>query len=286
MRSNGRDSQRDTLLVVDLSYQVYRATCANPRLTSDDVFTGGLFGFFQFLGKAVRECNATRLAFCLDTKPYRRSIVYPQYKLLRKSRQDPEVKVRYEVSKRLVLETLFSVSAPVYALEGFEYDDIMAGMSLRYRHRLARIIAATNDSDAYQLLWMDNFAIYKTDFDNLVTARTLMRDTGLTPEQYMLATALQGTHNDVEGIPGVGEKTAAAAVKDAAKLRALRGKWGDVIDRNLSLIKLPHSELPHSVCILEEPRRAFNPRDLYRALGVYDIDVTEAMVNAFERTGV
>lgn len=277
---------RDVLLTVDLSYQVYRATCANPRLSSDGIFTGGVFGFFQFLGKAVRECDATRIAFCLDTKPYRRSVTYPQYKLLRKARQDPEVKEKYEVSKRLVLETLFSVSAPVYALEGFEYDDLMAGMSLRYRHRFDRIIAATNDSDAYQLLWIENFAIYKTDFDNLVTARTLMRDTGLTPEEYMLATALQGTHNDVEGIPGVGTKTAAAAVKDPARMRVIRDKWSNVIDRNLGLIKLPHSELPHHACTLEEPRGIFNPRDLYRALGVYDIDVTEAMVRAFERTGV
>jgi hypothetical protein len=49
---------------------------------------------------------------------------------------------------------------------------------------------------------------------------------------------------------------------------------------------LPHAELPHSVCLLEEARHDFNPRDLYRALGIYDIDVTEAMVRAFERTGV
>jgi DNA polymerase-1 len=276
----------DTLLCVDLSYQVYRATCANPRLTSGDTFTGGLYGFFMFLGKAVRECDATRLAFCLDTKPYRRSAEYPKYKQVRKARQDPEVKAKYETSKNLVLETLFNIRAPIYACEGFEADDIEAGLALRNRHRLRQIVIATNDSDPFQLLWMDNLSIYKTDYASRVTGRTLQRDYGLTPEQFMLATALQGTHNDVEGIPGVGEKTAVAAVKDFAKLRALRGKWADLIDRNVSLIRLPHRELPHSVCLLEPPRNAFNPRDLYRALGVYDIDVTESMVRAFEQTGV
>ena len=280
------NSSRDVLLCVDFSYQVYRATCANPHLTSGNVFTGGLYGFFLFLGKAVRECDATRLAICLDSKPYRRSAVYPQYKQLRKSREDPDVKAKYEVSKRLVLEVLFSVGAPVYAHEGFEADDIEAGLALRYRNRLDAIIVATNDSDPFQLLWIDNFIIYKTDYENRVTAATLMRDTGLTPQQYMLATALQGTHNDVEGIPGVGEVTARKAVKDEARMRTLRDKWGDLIDRNLSLIALPHVDLPRSAATLDEPMHAFNPRALYRALTMYDIDVTEAMVRAFERTGV
>lgn len=278
--------RRDTLLTVDFSYQVYRATCANPNLTSDGVFTGGLYGFFMFLGKAVRETNATRMAICLDTKPYRRSITYPQYKQVRKARQDPETRERYEVSKRLVLEVLFAVGAPVYALEGFEADDFMAGIALRYRHRMERMYAATNDSDPWQLLWMDNFAIYKTDIEHLITAKTLMRDHGLTPHQYMLATALQGTHNDVEGIPGVGEKTAISTVKDASKLRALRGKWAEVIDRNIDLIRLPHADLPASACVLDAPAHRFNPRDLYRALSVYDMDTTEWMVRAFEQTSV
>src|SRR3954471_16057430 len=226
------NSSRDVLLCVDFSYQTYRATCANPRLTCDGTFTGGLFGFFHFLGKAVRETDATRMAICLDTKPYRRSIIYPQYKQVRKTRQDPETREKYELSKRLILEVLFSVGAPVYAHEGFEADDIMAGLALRYRHRLGHIFLATNDSDPFQLLWVDNLAIYKTDFANLVTKQTMLRDLGVTPEEFMLATALQGTHNDVEGIPGVGEKTALRAVKDKAALRALRSKWAELIDRS------------------------------------------------------
>lgn len=278
--------KHDTLLLVDFSFQVFRATCANPNLTSDGVFTGGLFGFFMFLGKAVRETNATRMAICLDTKPYRRSITYPQYKQLRAMRADPETKERYEESKRLVLEALFAIGAPIYALEGFEADDIAAGIALRYRHRMERIYAATNDSDPFQLLWMDNFAIYKTDLEHVVTSATLMRDLGVTPAQYMLATALQGTHNDVEGIPNVGAIRAIRAAKDASLLRALRSKWADLIDRNLALIKLPHADLPHGMTILDPPAHRFNPRDLYRALSVYDIDVSEWMVRAFDQTAV
>lgn len=276
----------EVLLCVDLSYQVYRATCAHPNLSSGDTFTGGLYGFFMFLGKAVRETRATRLAVTCDTKPYLRSRDYPQYKQVRKSQADPEVRERYETSKRLVLEALFEVGAPVYALEGFESDDLSAAIALRNRHRFARMYLATNDSDPWQLLWMENLAIYRKDMSDLVTGEWLARTHGVTPEQYMLATALSGTHNDVEGIPRVGEKTAMAAVKDPSLLRQYRARHADVIDRNLSLIRLPHAELPARAALLEEPRRAFSPRDLYRALGPYDIDVTDWMVRAFEQTSV
>lgn len=274
------------LLCVDLSYQAYRATCANPRLTCDGTFTGGLYGFFMFLGKAVRETRATRLAVCLDTKPYVRSAEYPQYKKLRKAREDPEVKERYETSKRLILETLFTVGAPVYALEGYEADDLTAGLAMRYRHRFDHVYAASNDSDLYQCLQWDSFSIYKTDIDAVVTRKTLMRDLKVTPHQYMLATALMGTHNDIEGIPGVGVKTAFRAVLDTSQLRALRSKWGDLIDRNLDLIRLPHASMPPDAVLMDLPQNQFNPRDLYQQLGQWDIDVTDSMVRAFEATAV
>lgn len=277
---------RDTLLCVDFSYQVYRATCAHPMLSSGGTFTGGLYGFFMFLGKAVRDTRATRLAITLDSRPYLRSQEYPDYKKLRKKTLDPEVKERYEVSKRLVLETLFTVGAPCYALQGFESDDLIAGIALRNRHRFERIYAGSNDSDLWQLLWMDNFIIYRTGMDDLVTGDWLMKKHGLLPEQHMLATALTGSHNDVEGIRGVGDVTAYRAVKEPALMRQMRAKHGDLIDRNLALIKLPHRMLPPDCTLLDAPARRFDPRSLYKALGRYDVDVTDWMVKAFEVTSV
>jgi DNA polymerase-1 len=279
-------ARRETLLMVDFSYQVYRATCANPNLSSDGVFTGGLFGFFMWLGKAVRETEATLLAICMDRPPYLRSRVYPPYKQFRKSQQDPETKERYEVSKRQVLDVLRALNVHLYACDGYEADDIGAGIALRYRHRMERIYWGTNDSDAYQLLWIDNLALYRTNIKELVTRRTMEEVLGITPEQHMLMTALQGTHNDIEGIPGIGMRRSLAAVKDPAKLRVLRDKWGDVIDRNMCLIRLPYAHLPSSATHLLSSHSDFNPRMLYHALAPYDIDVSEWMVKAFDQTAV
>lgn len=267
------------LLAVDMSYQVYRAAAAHPMLTSRRVFTGGLYGFFAFLGKAVRETQATHIAFCRDVKPYKRSEVYPAYKSFRKAKADDGLKEMFTQSMKLVLEGLEDSGARTWGLQGFESDDLIGHCVMKYRNRFDRIYAASNDSDLWQLLWADNFRIYRTGIADVMSGDKLARK-GFTPEEHMLATALMGTHNDIEGIPRVGEVTAFKAVKDAAAMRAMRERHGALIDRNLALIKLPHPEFPREVTI--PTHEGFNRRTLYSYLGRYDIDVTGAMTSAFE----
>lgn len=270
------------LLAVDLSYQTYRAAAAHPMLTCDDVFTGGLYGFLSTLGKMVRETEATRVVFCRDTKPYKRSAMYPQYKQLRKKSADDELLKRFTSSLELVTATIEALGHEPWAIPGFESDDLIAHAAIKYRHRFDRIYAGSNDSDLYQLLYLDNFAIYGKDIADVMTGERLLKTQGLTPEQHALMTAMTGTHNDVEGIPMVGPVTAKKAIADPALMRHYRSKWADVIDRNRTLIKLPHAEFPREAR-LPQGRPGFNARKLYSSLGRYDIDCTAAMLSAFEQ---
>jgi 5'-3' exonuclease len=270
------------LLCYDLSYQTYRATAAHPMLTSRRVFTGGLYGFFTTFAKIVRETNATHVAFCQDVKPYRRSMAYPEYKQFRKAKRDEDLLKLYQGSMSLVLETLQECGLQVWGVPGFESDDLIGHVVVNYGGRFDRIYAASNDSDLWQLLDHSNFFIYRKDIKDVVNGRWLAEKMQLTPAQHMLMTALMGTHNDIEGIAGVGETRALKAVRDdPGYLRQLREQHGALIERNLSLIKLPHPEFPRSEKL---PRHgSFNPRTLYRSLGRYDIDVTASMVRAFEQ---
>lgn len=267
-----------------MSNHVYKAAAAHPMLTSRRIFTGGLYGFFTTFAKMMRETRATHVAFCQDIKPYKRSEFYPEYKQFRKANRDEDLLKMYKQSMSLVLEVMDACGLAPWGLQGFECDDLIGHCVVKYRHRFDRIYAASNDSDLWQLLWCDNFAIYRKSIADLMTGERLAKELGLTPAQHMLAVALMGSHNDVEGIPRVGEKTAYAAVKDAAALRKLRERHGALIDRNLGLIKLPHVALPRSASLPQHA--AFNPRALYKALGRYDIDVTASMVNAFEQLRV
>lgn len=270
------------LLAVDASYQIYRACAANPQLqTVDGVYTGGMYGFLMTFCKAVRETEATHAVIALDSKPYIRSRDYPQYKKLGRNNTS-ELKERFDLAEPQVHAFMRELGVPLWSEVGFEFDDLIAHTVRRHRGRWARIYAQTNDSDAYQLLDCPTFAIYKDHIRNVVDRKALMHATGLTPEQYMLSTALMGTHNSIEGIRGVGEKTSQKAVKDAALMRKYRDAHSELIERNLSLIRLPHPEFPRHVAVPGRTSR-FNPRALYRVCARYEIECTLSMVNAFEQ---
>lgn len=275
------DARRRVLLAIDLSYQSYRASAAHPLLESRRVFTGGLFGFFTSFAKMVRETRATHVVICTDTKPYHRSAAYPEYKQLRRRAADPELLERHKTSLGLIRTCLEDSGLPPWSILGFESDDLIAHCVRRFRCRFDRIYAASNDSDLYQCLSAPNFALLGKDLVGIITADTLLRDKGLTPDQHMLMTAMTGTHNDVDGIPGVGEVRARAAIASPQLMRKLRDGWGQVIDRNLELIRLPHRELDPRTPM---PRMGdFDPRALYRCLSFYDVTTTGAMLAAFEQ---
>lgn len=272
------------LLAVDLSYQVYRAAAAHPMLTSRRIFTGGLYGFFTTVSKMIRETRATHIIFGRDMKPYKRSETYPEYKQLRKKNADEDMLMMFKQSMRLVLEALEVTRLPVWGITGFEFDDLVGHCVAKYRHRFDSIYAGSNDSDLYQLFNAHNFHVYRKSIADIMNRGTLMKQTGLTPDQFMLATALQGTHNDIAGIVGVGAKTAIKAVKDPALLRSYRERHQALIERNLALIKLPHPAFPFHTT-LPTPAGAYRPRELYRTLNAYDIDVTGSIDRAFEQIG-
>ena len=276
---------RRVLLLVDTSYQTYRACAAHRDLSWFEEYTGGLYGFMQMLQKAIRETEATSVVFCLDSKPYIRSLEYPAYKRLRGEATNVtlnEVRELYAKAEPQVLEFARVCGIPVWGIPGFESDDLIAHAALHVRSRFDRVYAVANDSDLFQLLTLPNFAIYWNNIGDVWTCDRLWDKHKLTPAQYTLATALQGTHNDVEGIPQVGEKRSRAAVLDAALMRQYRSKWSEVIDRNLALIKLPHAEFPRSSTI---PRRieSFSRHALYRYATRYGIQVSVPMVNSFEQ---
>lgn len=270
------------LLAVDLSYQTYRAAASHAGLTCGQVFTGGLYGFLMTLAKQIRVVGATHVVICRDMKPYKRSEVYPNYKQLRKKNADEDLLRAFNQSLPMVTEAMSVVGIEQLGHPGYESDDCIGAIARTHRHRFDLIYAASNDSDLFQLLCFDSFRLFRGSepADIFDRKRIESGPMGMTPAEFMLAQALQGTHNDVEGIPGVGAITAYKAVKDAASMRKLRERWAAVIDRNVMLSQLPYPGMPR----LDVPRQGdFNARALYRFCSRYDIDVTKSMVDSFEQ---
>lgn len=275
------------LLLPDLSYQTHRACHAFSKLQSmDGQFTGGLFGFIVTVAKIIRDSQADKVVVCADVKPYLRSEEYPLYKLLRRASakdedEAAEARERVKESMALIREFLDLVGIPIVGIKGFEADDVIGHFGTTLRHRFHRIYAGSNDSDLYQLLDMRGFRVWRKDSE-VVDAKSLMGECGLTPYEFMQATALTGTHNDVEGIKGVALKTAAKILKDSKRWEVTMSQHRQMYERNLKLIKLPHAQFPRATA-LPERTREFNAREFIRWCAKFDINVTQSMVAAYEQ---
>ena len=271
---------RGVLLCIDLSNQCYKASAAYSTLTSEDRFTGGLYGFLTAVSKAIEVTGATRLIICEDRKPYRRSKLYPAYKELRKTTRDPELYEKAQLTIGLVKQLLAVTGWPLWSIDGFESDDLIAHAARKYRHRFDRIIGMSNDSDLFQLFQYDQFQLYRGK-KGLYTREDYDEEwLGLCPTLLVHALALIGTHNEVEGVKGIGPVTAREIVSHPFKLREARSRHAEVVERNLKLIELPHAEFPWEER-LPAPTRPYKERELLKFCGMYDITVTTKMSFAF-----
>lgn len=272
------------LLAVDLSNQAYKAAASHPTLSSAETFTGGLYGFLGAVQKAIAATKATDVVICEDRKPYIRSQLYPAYKEMRKTTRDPDLYEKAQSTITLIKQFLAVVGWPLWAVPGFESDDLISHAAIKYRNRYSQVIAMSNDSDLYQLFSYPGFGIWKGK-KGLYTKQHYEREwAGLPLEHLPTALALMGTHNEVEGVRGIGIVTAIGIVSHPFKLRQALEQHADIVKRNLELIHLPHRDLPRTTQI-PGYTRSFVERDLLRFCGRYDISVTREMCIAFEHIG-
>lgn len=271
---------KPTLLAVDLSNQLYRACAANATLSSGRTFTGGLYGFIMQVQKAIAITEADSIVLCRDTKPYKRSETYPEYKALRANTKDPDLVERVAQTVPLINQLAEVLGWPIWAIQGFESDDLIAYCMSQHRHRFSRIVAMSNDSDLFQFYRWPQFAVYRGGKKGLQDRVDYDRDWGIDPQDMPLLLSIMGTHNEVAGIEGIGPVRARALIENPRDLRKLRQQHGALIDRNLGLIQLPHPEFPKDTRI---PRinKPFHQRSFLRFCSQYDIDASQATCEVF-----
>jgi 5'-3' exonuclease len=173
----------------------------------------------------------------------------------------------------------------VWALKGFEFDDICAWAAMHYRNRYTRIVAMTNDTDLYQLFDIPCFSIFKSAKQGVYTREHFIEEWGdLTRDQWVMMLALQGTHNGVPGIHGIGPKTALKIITKDHERRSilLRSEHGDLIERNQQLIRLPMRQFPRSPGFRLGSHRHVDLRSFARFVGRFDIQTTSGMLEALQ----
>jgi DNA polymerase-1 len=243
------------VMLIDGNSLTYRAFFALPTdlMTASGQVTNAVFGFTSMLINLVRDHRPDRVVVTFDrAEPTFRHEMVDTYKANRDAAPDI---LRQQMG--LVRQVVEVLGLPIVDKAGFEADDVIATLATRARDRGDDAIIVTGDRDSYQLVEDPHVKVLYnkrgvSDYALYDEAGILER-TGVTPERYVHYAALRGDPSDnLPGVPGVGEKTAAKLVmaygdidgifehvdEQTPKLRQNLAEYQDQVRSNVEMMVL------------------------------------------------
>lgn len=238
------------LLVLDCNYICWcHAYGIGQALSYGEQRTEVIYGFLKQILVLAEKFSPNQIVFCWDSGNYKRKDLYPDYK-----KKDPPVTPEEAQGVNLVLEQFNHLReyiipylgfTNIFHVKGYEADDLIATLVMKYGPS-EPIVVVSRDKDLYQLL--DYCTLYSITGRATTTKEEFVRNRNITPVQWATVKAMMGCTSDkVEGIKGVGEKTAIGYLtgtvnKGKAYLKIKDSQ--DIIDRNMKLVKLPFEGTP------------------------------------------
>ncbi|MFI9025905.1 DNA polymerase I [Streptomyces sp. NPDC053560] len=228
-----------------MAYRAFFALPAENFTTATGQPTNAVYGFASMLANTLRDEAPTHFAVAFDvSRKTWRSEEFPDYKANRSKTPD-EFKGQVE----LIGELLDAMKVKRFATDGFEADDIIATLTTQATEQGFEVSIVTGDRDSFQLVNDDVTVLYPTKGVSELTRFTpekVFEKYGLTPAQYPDYAALRGDPSDnLPGIPGVGEKTAAKWINQFGSFQELceradevKGKAGQNFRDHLDAVKL------------------------------------------------
>src|SRR6476469_7184228 len=226
-KSNG-DSPRE-LFLIDGNSLAYRAFFALPEsiATSDGRPTNAIFGFASMLVKILTDYGSVPTVVVWDAGMSGRKEISADYKAQRSSRPDL-LKLQWPHLRPLVE----SFGYRNISVEGYEADDVIAALTEQAKERGVPVMVVTGDRDAYQLV-DDGVRIMSTSrgvTDTKVYDRQAVIDRyGIPPELVPDFIGLKGdTSDNIPGVPGIGDKTAAQLLQQFGDLESVLGSVDEI----------------------------------------------------------
>ena len=213
------------LLLLDGHSLAYRAFYALPAdlATPSGTFTNAVFGFTSMLAKVLTDEKPDYIAVAFDTRgPTFRDAMDPEYKAGRK--ETPDV---FSSQMPLIREVLDALKIPVLEIEGVEADDVIATLATGAADAGTDVVVVTGDRDSFQLVRDPHLKVLYnmrgvSDYALYDEAGIIERTKGVTPAQYPDYAAMRGdTSDNLPGVPGIGEKTAAKLITTYGNLEGI-----------------------------------------------------------------
>ena len=222
--------QPKRLLLVDAYGLIYRAFHAIPPLTnSRGLLTNAAFGFTSILLRAIADAHPERAIVAFDAPgATHRHERFPAYKAQRPSMPD---ELRSQVP--LVRDLVAALGLPLLEAPGYEADDVIGTIAEQARREGWEVLIVSGDLDMLQLVGPNVSLLHtaKGGADAMVTydPAKIFERYGLTPEQIVDFKSLKGDSSDnIPGVPGVGEKTAAKLIAAFGSLTGLYERLDEV----------------------------------------------------------
>ena len=199
-----------------LIYRAYYALIRTPRITSTGINTNAQFGFTNTLLEIIKKENPSHIAVCFDTHaPTERHTDFTDYKANREAA--PEDLLSSLPHIKAIIE---GFNIPVVECDGYEADDVIGTLAWQAADMGYEVYMVTPDKDYGQLLVKENVYMWKPPaFGNereiLDAAKIKAKWDIARVDQVIDMLGLMGDAADnIPGIPGVGEKTAAKLLKE------------------------------------------------------------------------
>ncbi|MEK0422562.1 MAG: hypothetical protein RLZ95_472 [Bacteroidota bacterium] len=199
-----------------LIYRAYYALIRTPRITSTGINTNAQFGFTNTLLEIIKKENPTHIAVCFDTHaPTERHTDFTDYKANRE--EAPEDLLSALPHIKAIIE---GFNIPVVECDGYEADDVIGTLAWQAADMGYEVYMVTPDKDYGQLLVKPNVYMWKPPaFGNereIIDAEKIKTKWDIARvDQVVDMLGLMGDAADnIPGIPGVGEKTAAKLLKE------------------------------------------------------------------------
>ena len=212
------------LMVLDGNSLAYRAFFALPTdmATASGQVTNSVYGFCTMLLSLMKDQKPDGVVVVFDRRePTFRHVAAPEYKAQREAQPD----ILYQ-QMDIIKEVLEALGIKAIDAAGFEGDDLIATVATMAERDKHDLLIVTGDRDSYQLVkdpyirvlynkrGVSDYALYNES--------GIFEKTGVTPDQYPDYAALRGDSSDnLDGVPGVGEKTAAKLISKYKTLEAV-----------------------------------------------------------------
>lgn len=230
-----------------LSYRAYFSMIRTPLMNSKGMNTSAIFGFVNSLNKILQDEHPDYIGVAFDTdEPTFRHKMFKEYKGTRQAMPDDLVP---QIGK--IKEVISAYNIPMIEMHGYEADDLIGTLVKNAEKEGIWSFMVTPDKDFMQLV-NKNIRIYKPSRSaqgskitevEVIGIEQVKERFGVGPENVIDILALMGDKVDnVPGVKGVGEKTAAALIQEFGSLEGLYKNIDKVTKPKLKENLIAHKE--------------------------------------------